>query len=169
MEAFGGWLHYCRYGIPGMIMLCLEWWTFEIGYLIVGATSPHPRVEIGIYSIMFKVSDQLYSIPIGYTVAATVRVGNLLGANSPVLARKSAFLCLIIILVIGMHFSVGVFLLKPYLPLLFTSDKCTIAGASDTLLSTAIYMNVDGFQLLAGGVLKGCGRKGITSITNFLI
>ena len=169
MEAFGGWLHYCKYGIPGMIMLCLEWWTFEIGYLIVGATSPHPRVEIGIYSIMFKVSDQLYSIPIGYTVAATVRVGNLLGANSPVLARKSAFLYLIIILVIGMHFSVGVFLLKPYLPLLFTSDKCTIAGASDTLLSTAIYMNVDGFQLLAGGVLNGCGRQGITSITNFLI
>ena len=95
-------------------------------------------MEIGIYSIMFKVSDQLYSIPIGYTVAATVRVGNLLGANSPVLARKSAFLCLIIILVIGMHFSVGVFLLKPYLPLLFTRDKCIIAGASDTLLITAI-------------------------------
>ena len=169
MDAFRGWLHYCKYGIPGLIMICLEWWTFEIGYLIVGATSPYPRVEIGIYSIMFKISDQLYSVPIGYTVAATVRIGNLLGANSPVLARKAAFLCLTIIIVIGMHFSVGVLLLKSYLPLLFTRDKCIIAGASSTLFITAIYENIDGFLLLAGGVLKGCGRQGVASITNLLV
>ena len=55
------------------------------------------------------------------------------------------------------------------MPLLFTRDKCIIAGASDTLLITAIYESIDGFQLLAGGVLNGCGRQGIVSLTNFFI
>ena len=169
MDAFGGWLHYCKYGIPGLVMLCLEWWTFEIGYLIVGATSPEPRIEIGIYSIMLKLSDILYSIPIGFTVAATVRVGNLLGANCPVLARKAAFLCLLIIFLNGIHFSVLVLLLRSYIPLLFTRDRCIIAGTSGALFITAVYENADGFKELAGGVLKGCGRQGIASVTNLFI
>ena len=168
IDSFQGWLHYCKYGIPGMIMMCLEWWTFEIGYLVIGGTSAHPKVEIGIYSIMFNVSSQLFSVPIGFTVAATVRIGNLLGANNPDLARKVSYLCLSIIIVIGINFSVGIFLLKSYLPLLFTRDECIIAGAASTLFITAIYENIDGFQLLASGILKGCGRQGIASIINLL-
>ena len=166
-DIFRGWLHYCKYGIPGMIMMCLEWWTFEIGFLIVGGTSAHPKVEIGIYSVMFSVSSQLFSVPIGFTVAATVRVGNLLGANNPALARKVSFLCISIILVIGMNFSAGIFLLKSYLPFIFTTDDCIISGAASTLFITAIYENIDGFQLLTSGILKGCGRQGIASIINF--
>ncbi|KAI6648512.1 Multidrug and toxin extrusion protein 1-like [Oopsacas minuta] len=167
-DAFRGWLHYCKYGIPGLIMMCLEWWTFEVGFLVVGGTSANPKVEIGIYSVMFNVSSQLFSVPIGFTVAATVRVGNLLGANNPALARKVSFLCISIILAIGMHFSVGVFLLKSHLPLLFTSDECIIAGATSTLFITAIYETIDGFQLVMSGILKGCGRQGIASIINLL-
>ena len=169
MDSFQGWLHYCKYGIPGLIMLCLEWWTFEIGYLVVGATSANPKIEIGIYSIMFNISVQLFMVPIGFTIAATVRVGNLLGANNPNLARKSAYMCLCIVFVIGVHFSVGIFLLRSYLPFLFTKDACIIAGASKTLFITAIYVNFDGFRLMAGGVLKGCGRQSIGSITNLLV
>ncbi|KAI6651532.1 hypothetical protein LOD99_5140 [Oopsacas minuta] len=168
-DALKGWLHYCKYGVPGLIMICFEWWAFEIGYLVVGATSAYPKVEIGIYSIMFKISDQLYSIPIGYTVAATVRVGNLLGANNPKLARRVAYLCLSIIFVIGLHFSAGVLLLRYHLPHLFTKDACIIAGASQTLVVIGIFENADGFQLMASGILKGCGRQGIASITNLLI
>ena len=168
-DALNGWLHYCKYGIPSLLMVCLEWWSFEIGYLVVGATSSLPKVEIGIYSIMFKLSDQLYSIPVGFTTAATVRVGNLLGANNPVLARKITFLCLAMIFVIGVHFSVGVLLLRYHLPLLFTTDTCIIAGASQVLILTAIYENVDGFQLMASGILKGCGRQAITSLANLII
>ena len=169
IDSFQGWLHYCKYGIPGLFMLCLEWWTFEIGYLVVGATSANPKIELGIYSIMFYVSEQLYSVSIGYTIAATVRVGNLLGANDPNLARRVAYLSMCIILVIGVHFSVGVFLLRSYLPFLFTKDSCIIAGASKGLFITAIYENFDGFQLMTGGILKGCGRQGTASVTNLFI
>ena len=169
MDALNGWLHYCKYGIPGLIMLCLEWWTFEIGFLIVGATSADPQVQVGIFSIMLNVSMQIFTIPVGYMIATNVRVGNLLGENNPSLARKVSYLALFIIFVIGMHFSVGVFLLKSKLPELFTKDKCIIAGASNTLFITAIYQNFDGFKLISGGIIKGCGRQKIGSITNFIV
>ncbi|KAI6648513.1 Multidrug and toxin extrusion protein 1-like [Oopsacas minuta] len=168
-DALNDWLHYCKYGIPGLIMLCLEWWTYEIGFLVIGGTSAYPKVEIGIYSIMFNVSAQLFMVPLGFTIAATVRVGNLLGANKPYLARKVAYLCLGIILVIGVLFSTGVFILKSRIPLLFTTDACIIAGATQTLFLTAIYVNFDGLRLLSGGILKGCGRQNIGSIANFVV
>ena len=169
IDALNGWIHYCKYGVPGLVMLCLEWWTFEIGFLVVGATSADPKVQLGIFSIMLNVSVQIFTIPVGFAIAANVRVGNLLGENNPSLARKVSYLSLLIIFVIGMHFSVGVFLLKGKLPQLFTKDKCIIAGASGTLLITAIYQNFDGFKLMAGGIIKGCGRQKIGSITNFLV
>ena len=169
IDALNGWLHYCKYGVPGLIMLCLEWWTFEIGFLIVGATSGDPKVQVGIFSIMLNVSVQIFTIPVGYTIAANVRVGNLLGENNPSLARKVSYLSLFLIFLFGMHFSVGVFLLKSKLPQLFTKDKCIIAGASSTLIITAIYQNFDGLKLMAGGIIKGCGRQKIGSITNFLV
>ena len=169
MDSLKGWFHYCKYGVPGMVMLCLEWWTFEIGYLVVGATSADPKVAIGIFSIMFYITVQIFMVPLGFTIAATVRIGNLLGANNPALARKSAYLCLCILFVIGLHFSVGVFILRPYLPLLFTTDPCIIAGASKALFITAVYVNFDGFRLMLGGILKGCGRQSVGSITNLIV
>ena len=169
MESLRGWFNYCKYGIPGLIMLCLEWWTFEIGFLVVGATSADPKIQLGIYSIMFNISVQLFMVPVGFNIAATVRVGNLLGANKPASARRSAYLCLCFIFVIGVHFCVGILLLKSHLPYLFSKDACIIAGASKTLFITAIYVNLDGFRSVSGAVLKGCGRQNVGSITNFII
>ncbi|KAI6660815.1 hypothetical protein LOD99_10212 [Oopsacas minuta] len=169
VDALKGWLHYCKFGVPGLIMLCLERWTFEIGFLIVGATSVDPKIQLGIFSVMLSVSGQLFTIPVGFGIATTVRVGNLLGANNPSLARKSSYLSLCIIVVIGMHFSVAVLLLRSYLPQIFTKDDCIIAGASSSLFITAIYQNFDGLKLTGGAVLKGCGRQKIGSITNLLV
>ncbi|KAI6650194.1 Multidrug and toxin extrusion protein 1-like [Oopsacas minuta] len=169
MDALKGWLHYCKFGVPGLIMLCLDWWTFEIGFLIVGATSVDPKIQVGIFSVMLNVSGQLFTIPVGFGIAATVRVGNLLGANNPSLARKTSYLCLSIIFLIGMHFSVAVFLLRSNLAQLFTKDECIIAGASSGLYITAIYLNFDGLKLIGGAIIKGCGRQKIGSITNLIV
>ena len=168
-DALKGWLHYCKYGIPGLIMLCLEWWIFEIGFLVVGATSSNPRVEVGIFTIMFNVSVITFTLPLGYGIATAVRVGNLLGANNLNLARKVSYLCIFINLVFGIVSCVGIFALRPYLPTLFTADKCIIAGAAKALLVTAIYKNVDGVRKVETGVMNGCGRQAIASIINFVI
>ena len=169
MDALKGWLHFCKYGIPGLVMVCFEWWIFEFGFLIVGSASYNPRVEVGIFTIMFNISTITLSLPLGYSIATAVRVGNLLGANNPNLARKVSYLCIFINLVFGILFCVGLFALRPYLPTLFTADKCIIAGAAQALLVIAIYKNVDGVRKVEIGVMNGCGRQGISSIINFVV
>ncbi|KAI6659403.1 Solute carrier family 47 [Oopsacas minuta] len=169
LDVLRGWVHYCKYGIPGLITLCLEWWMFEIGFLIVGATSLNPRVEVGIFTIMLNLGVQLFTLPIGYSLAGTVRVGNLLGANNPSLAKKVSFLCLITTFVFGVFFCIGVFVLRPWLPRIFTKDDCIIAGATSSLIITAIYENFDGVRKMGSGILNGCGRQKISSIVNFII
>ena len=169
VDSMNGWLHYCKYGITGLLMLCLEWWTFEIGLLIVGATSADPKVQVGIFSVMLNVGIQMFTIPIGFGIATTVRVGNLLGENNPSLARKVSYLSLGIIFVIGIMFSTIVFGLRSEIAQLFTTDECIIAGATRTLFITAIYQNFDGLKLMGGSIIKGCGRQKIGSITNLIV
>ena len=36
MECLDGWGEYLRLAIPGMCMICLEWWAFEIGMVTTG-------------------------------------------------------------------------------------------------------------------------------------
>ena len=167
-DIFRGWLHYCKYGIPGLFMICLEWWTYEIGYFVVGGTSINSKIEVGIYSVLFNLTAQIFMVTLGFQVAATVRVGNLLGANMPTAARNVAFLCLGIILLIGIVFAISIFLLRFRLPNLFTNDSCIVAGASKGFLIVAMYIIFDLFQSVAGGVLKACGRQAIGSITNLV-
>ena len=169
VDSINGWLHYCKYGIAGLLMLCLEWWTFEIGLLIVGATSAGPKVQVGIFSVLLNVGIQMVTIPIGFGVATTVRVGNLLGANDPFLARKVSYLSLGIIFVIGMVFSIIVLGLRSEIAQLFTKDKCIIAGATRNLFITAIYQNFDGLKMIGGSIIKGCGRQQIGSLTNLIV
>ncbi|KAI6655768.1 hypothetical protein LOD99_1910 [Oopsacas minuta] len=168
-DAFTGWLHYCKYGIPGLIMVDLEWWTYEIGFLVVGGTSPYPKVDVGIYSIMFGIASQIFMVPLGFSVATIVRVGNLLGANNPALARKVACLCIGNIIFIGILFSVGLFILRSHLPFLFTTDPCIITGGIQAIFVLNIFQNFDGLQSVVAGVLKGCGRQGVASITNLIV
>ena len=35
-ESLQDWGKYARISIPGMLMLCIEWWAFEIGVILTG-------------------------------------------------------------------------------------------------------------------------------------
>merc|ERR1712142_282016 len=58
-------------------MLCLEWWMFEIGGFLAGLIS---EAELGAQSIVYELATIAYMFPLGFSVSASVRVGNALGA-----------------------------------------------------------------------------------------
>jgi len=55
------WWPFLRLGLPGMLMICLEWWAFEIGTVITGVLG---RTELAINSILFNVLAILYMVRI---------------------------------------------------------------------------------------------------------
>uniref|UniRef100_A0A673X851 Multidrug and toxin extrusion protein 1-like n=1 Tax=Salmo trutta TaxID=8032 RepID=A0A673X851_SALTR len=80
------WGQFIRLAIPSMLMLCLEWWTFEIGGILAGLIN---EVELGAQSVVYQLAVITYMFPLGFSVAASVRVGNALGAGNTEQAKLS--------------------------------------------------------------------------------
>uniref|UniRef100_A0A8C4S7X5 Multidrug and toxin extrusion protein 1 n=1 Tax=Erpetoichthys calabaricus TaxID=27687 RepID=A0A8C4S7X5_ERPCA len=116
VETWSGWSQEClqewgsfiRLAIPSMLMLCIEWWTFEIGSFLSGGEN--------------RVSDMLeLGFPLGYGVAVNVRVGNALGAGNTEQAKKSCKVAMMSILVMSV-----VLALKNKIAYIFTTDPYVI-------------------------------------------
>ena len=79
-EALKDWGQFARYGIPGFVMLCVEWWSFEMGYIVAGSL-PDGVIQQGIHAITINYGTVIFMIPYSLSLAASVRVGNELGAG----------------------------------------------------------------------------------------
>ncbi|KAL6007392.1 hypothetical protein ACLOJK_032889 [Asimina triloba] len=67
-EAFHGVLEFLRLGIPSAVMVCLEYWSFEMVVLLSGLL-PHPKVEMSVLSISVNTMWVVYMIPFGLSSA----------------------------------------------------------------------------------------------------
>uniref|UniRef100_A0A8C4S8P9 Multidrug and toxin extrusion protein 1 n=1 Tax=Erpetoichthys calabaricus TaxID=27687 RepID=A0A8C4S8P9_ERPCA len=120
VETWSGWSQEClqewgsfmRLAIPSMLMLCIEWWTFEIGSFLSGLIS---KVALGSQSILYELSIIAYMFPLGYGVAVNVRVGNALGAGNTEQAKKTSILVMSVVLA-----------LKNKIAYIFTTDPYVI-------------------------------------------
>jgi MATE family multidrug resistance protein len=90
-SALKEWGSYLRVGIPGAMMLCFEWWAFEIlaiftGYMGVDALAAEV-VIINIVSFIFM-------LPLGISFAASSLTGNFIGQRNIKLAKRYAYLAI---------------------------------------------------------------------------
>uniref|UniRef100_A0A3B3ZFR7 Solute carrier family 47 member 3 n=1 Tax=Periophthalmus magnuspinnatus TaxID=409849 RepID=A0A3B3ZFR7_9GOBI len=76
------WQPFLFLAIPSLVMTCLEFWVFELGVFLAGLIS---EVELGTQSVVYQLI-----IPLGLSAAASVRVGNALGAGNVEQAKVSA-------------------------------------------------------------------------------
>ncbi|CDR18095.1 unnamed protein product, partial [Oncorhynchus mykiss] len=60
-ECLEDWGTYIHLAIPSMIMLCVEWWTYEIGGFLAGLIS---EVELGAQSVVFELASICYMVNI---------------------------------------------------------------------------------------------------------
>ncbi|XP_027717470.1 multidrug and toxin extrusion protein 2 isoform X2 [Vombatus ursinus] len=163
LETWGGWSLQCLQGweaflslaIPGMLMICIEWWAYEIGSLLIGLLGV---VELSAQSIIYEVSAVAYMIPLGLGSAICVRVGNALGAGDIHAAKRSAVtgvLCTVgIFLVIGSLLAI----LKDILGRIFTDDEEVNALVSWVMPVYIVYNLFESLCCVCGAVLRGTGR-----------
>ncbi|XP_060114960.1 multidrug and toxin extrusion protein 2-like [Heteronotia binoei] len=170
-ETWGGWTLDClqewgsfmRLAIPSMLMMCIEWWTFEIGSFLSGMISV---VELGAQSIIYELATVAYLLPQGMSVAASVRVGNALGAGDAEQAKRS---CLTVLLCAGVFAVVFAALLagvKDVVAYIFTNDKEIIALVSKVMIIFAPFHLLDAIAASCGGVLRGAGKQKMGAIAN---
>ncbi|XP_054857522.1 multidrug and toxin extrusion protein 1 [Eublepharis macularius] len=170
-ETWGGWTTDClqewgsfmRLAVPSMLMICIEWWTFEIGSFLSGMISV---VELGAQSIIYELATLAYLLPQGMSVAASVRVGNALGAGDAEQAKKSCITVLMCTGVFAVVFAGLLASLKDVVAYIFTSDKEIVALVSKVMMIFSPFHLFDAIAATCGGVLRGAGKQKIGAIAN---
>uniref|UniRef100_A0A663ME55 Multidrug and toxin extrusion protein n=1 Tax=Athene cunicularia TaxID=194338 RepID=A0A663ME55_ATHCN len=168
VETWGGWTRNClldwgffiRLAVPGMLMMCIEWWTFEIGSFLAGLLNV---VELGAQSVIYELSSAAYMVPLGFSVAASVRVGNALGSGDVLQAKTS---CITALLFFAVVVATLLGALKDVVGYIFTSDKEIVILVSKVMIIFAPFHLFDAAAATCGGVLRGTGKQKLGAIAN---
>nr|XP_045726290.1 multidrug and toxin extrusion protein 2-like [Mirounga angustirostris] len=157
------WGSYIQLAIPSMFMVCIEWWTFEIGTFLAGLISV---TELGAQAIIYELASAAYMLPLGFGVAASVRVGNALGAGNAEQARYSSITVLLCAGVCALVVGILIAALKDVVAYIFTSDRDIIYLVSQVMPIFAPFHLFDALAGTCGGVLRGTGKQKIGAILN---
>uniref|UniRef100_G1LC60 Multidrug and toxin extrusion protein n=1 Tax=Ailuropoda melanoleuca TaxID=9646 RepID=G1LC60_AILME len=168
---WGGWSRACledwtsffNLAIPGMLMLCMEWWAYEIGNLLSGILG---MVELGAQSVMYELTVILYMIPSGLSVAASVQIGNALGAGKIEQAKTSSTVALLVTGVLAVTFCVLILSCKDFVGYIFTTDGEVIALVARVIPISAVSHLFEALACTCAGVLRGSGNQRIGAIVN---
>ncbi|XP_040002248.1 multidrug and toxin extrusion protein 1-like [Xiphias gladius] len=165
LECMQEWGPYVKLAIPSMLMLCLEWWMFEFGGFLAGVIS---ETELAAQAIVLQLTNIAYIFSIGFSVAASVRVGNALGAGNIEQAKqfsKVPIMCAFIVAcIIGASFSIA----RNVVGYIFTTEQDVLEKVADVMLIFGLMHVGDATAGVAGGVLRGAGKQLVGALCNLV-
>jgi len=164
----GGWAGWSReawnprrlgevvyYGFPVAVQLALELWAFQIATLMAGRLG---TVPLAAHTVVINVASFTFMVPLGISLAAVTRVGNLIGEGHPRRAQHAAVVALTLSAAVMAVFA-GLFVIfRHQIPLAYTKDAAVIALAATVFPVGAAFQVFDGVQVAGMGVLRGMGK-----------
>eukprot|EP01120_Amphizonella_sp_Union-15-10_P017341 TRINITY_DN9602_c0_g1_i1.p1 TRINITY_DN9602_c0_g1~~TRINITY_DN9602_c0_g1_i1.p1 ORF type:complete len:465 (-),score=36.68 TRINITY_DN9602_c0_g1_i1:43-1437(-) len=160
-EAFFGWGILLKLGIPGAVMLCAEWVSFEIHSIMSGWIN---TPSLAAQSALINTIHLLFMFPFGSAIAAATRVGHLLGSKLPQEAKFTSIISLFLGFIIALIVFVVLFFTRHLLARLFSSDPVVIEIIARLTSFLGVVHIVDAIQGIAGGILRGCGKQSLGAI-----
>lgn len=150
-------------GAPVAFQLALEYWAFAITTLWAGRLG---ALELAAHSIVLNLASIAYMVPLGISIAATTRVGNLLGAGDRPGAQRAAWVAFALGGTVMLAFALVFVAGRTWIPAWYTSAPAVIALAAAVLPIVAAFELFDGLQVVGGGILRGVGRTRPAAIAN---
>ncbi|CAL8353422.1 unnamed protein product [Lota lota] len=160
-ECLTEWGIFIRLAIPSMLMLCVEWWTYEIGSFLAGVIS---EVELGAQSVVYELANVAYMFPLGVSIAGSVRVGNALGAGVTEQAKLSAKLTILCSGLLSSCLSVILASLKDHISFVFTYDEEIRQRVAEVLTLYAPFLVLDALAVSSGSIIRGAGMQRVGAI-----
>uniref|UniRef100_A0A3B4Y7N0 Multidrug and toxin extrusion protein n=1 Tax=Seriola lalandi dorsalis TaxID=1841481 RepID=A0A3B4Y7N0_SERLL len=157
LDCLQEWGPFVKLAIPSMLMICLSWWIFEIGGFLAGVIS---EVELGAQSIAYQLCITAYMFPLGFSVAASVRVGNALGAGNTKQAKLS---CKVPIICACKSQCIHLSIARNVIGYIFTSEDI-IKRVADVMLLFG-FMHVGDATAV---ILRGAGKQLFGALCNLI-
>ncbi|KTF79873.1 hypothetical protein cypCar_00044424 [Cyprinus carpio] len=143
LDCLQEWGAFIRLAFPSMLMLCVEWWTYEIGGFLAGLIS---ETELGAQSVVYELATIAYMFPLGFAVAASVRVGNALGAGNTEQAKLSAKVSL----------ACGIL------------RREIVLRVSEVMIMYGFFHLFDAIAGITGGIVRGAGKQLLGALCNIV-
>ncbi|XP_078178167.1 MATE efflux family protein isoform X2 [Carex rostrata] len=165
MRAFSGLWSYTKLTCASAVMLVLEVWYVQ-GFVLLTGFLPNSEIALDSVSICINYWNWDFQIMLGLANAASVRIGNELGASHPRVARFAVIVVVTTSIIISVIISALVLILKTPLSKLYTTSTVVIAAVANLtpLLSISIFLN--GIQPILSGVAIGSGWQAIVAYVN---
>lgn len=151
-------------GIGIGLQIGLEVWAFQGAMLLAGWLG---EVPLAAYTIVFHIASLAFMVPLGVSMAAVTRVGNLIGSAQPRAATRAAWTALSLGAGVMITSAIAFLVLRDVLPALFDADPEVHALAAATLPIAAAFQLFDGVQVVGFGVLRAMGRTRKAALVNF--
>ncbi|KAL2531623.1 MATE efflux family protein [Abeliophyllum distichum] len=154
-----------RFAIPSALMVCLEWWSFEIVILLAGLL-PRPQLETSVLSICMTTTSLHYHIPYSFGAASSTRVSNELGAGKPQAARIALYAVLILSVAEFITASAALYGCRYILGYAFSDEKEVVDYVEEITPLLCLSIIIDSLGAVLSGVARGCGWQQIGAYVN---
>ncbi|KXS21450.1 MATE efflux family protein [Gonapodya prolifera JEL478] len=166
VRALKNWWPMLRLAVPGVFLLCGEYWAYEIIALLAGLFG---ESELAAQSIVLLTLTCTYQIVFGTTIASGNRIGNLLGASQWRTARVVAYASFMVSIPLEIANIAFLLAVRPIWGRLFTDDARTAELVSQLLVAGAVIQIADGIVMWGGGVVRGVGWQEVGAEANMAL
>ncbi|KAI5805105.1 mate-domain-containing protein [Geopyxis carbonaria] len=147
----------------GVVMVGTEWWAFEIVALAAGRLG---AVPLAAQSVVMTTDQVLNTVPFGIGVAASTRVGHMLGARDARGAARAAHSAAWLSVLAGAAVGGAMMVARHSYGRLFSDDTAVVSLVARVMPYVAAFQVADGLNGSCGGALRGMGRQHVGAAVN---
>ncbi|KAM1517489.1 hypothetical protein ACFX1Z_020576 [Malus domestica] len=156
---------FLRFAIPSAVMICLEWWAFEM-VIVLSGLLPNPALETSVLSACILATKTIYAIPTGFGGAVSTRVSNELGAGNPQGARIATFAAMFLAVLNASIIITILFACRKAFGYTFSNEKEVIDYITTMVPLLCLSVILDSMYGVLSGVVRGTGWQHIGAWVN---
>ncbi|XP_065198338.1 multidrug and toxin extrusion protein 1-like [Sycon ciliatum] len=164
-ESIHEWKPFTHLAISGLLMICIEWWTYEIVLLLSGVLGD---LAIAVSVVVYQLFVITFMIPLAGGIAVSIAVGNALGAGEPVRARCASYVGFCLNFTLAVFFCCLYWATRYYAPYIFSSCELVVKGFVSLMSILTITVFSDFLKAMYSGIFRGVGRQRHGAIMNFV-
>ncbi|KAK9055547.1 hypothetical protein SSX86_026631 [Deinandra increscens subsp. villosa] len=165
MQAFSGLWAFFKLSVASSVMLCLEIWYYQVLVLIAGLLE-NPEIALDSLAICTALLGWVLMISFGFNAAASVRVGNELGAGHSKAAAFSVIIVTLSSFVISLICAIILLCVRDVISYAFTEGETVANAVSELTPLLALSVILNGIQPVLSGVAVGCGWQAFVAYVN---
>ncbi|KAH7533919.1 hypothetical protein FEM48_Zijuj04G0182500 [Ziziphus jujuba var. spinosa] len=153
------------FAVPSALMVCLEWWSFELIIFLSGLL-PNPKLETSVLTICLTTTSLHYFIPYGVGAAASIRVSNELGAGNSQAAQMAVYVAVVVVVIEAAVLSMILFCCRSVLGYAYSNEMEVVAYVQRVTPLLSLSFIMDSLLAVLSGIARGCGWQDLGAYSN---